>query len=46
MDIKKLLPTPPKEGPPLPRFLDIKWPKLLKDKVEEVRRFIEKPPII
>jgi hypothetical protein len=44
--IDKLLPQLPTEGPPLPRVLEIKWPKLVKDKVEEIRRFIKEPPII
>ena len=24
--VRKLLPTSPKEGPPLPRLLGVKWP--------------------
>jgi len=27
--LKDLIPTPPDEGPPLPRVIEIKWPKAL-----------------
>lgn len=38
MDIKKFLPQPPTEGPPLPKLLEIKWPEALRQQLAKLKR--------
>jgi len=34
--LKDLAPTPPDEGPPLPRVIELKWPKWLSRKLPQI----------